>query len=200
MIEHLLKIIQENSQEAIVNNKQIPNNLNQDVQTELMNSIENSLSEALRSGKSTEVMELFGKSARNQNISGNPLTGTITKNAVDNLSRKFNLPPALVSNLTDSLIPLVLRKFAKQTADPKNPGIDMNQVVGILLGKNKPQGVNFNELLDQFTKAKRGQTGQRKTTGQTTAKKAGSAAGKPTKKQQDQVGDILGALGKLLKR
>jgi uncharacterized protein YidB (DUF937 family) len=192
MIDQLLKIIQENSQEAIVKNKNIPDNLNQGVQMELMNSIESSLSSALTSGKTNEVMELFGKSAKNQNISGNPLIKMITQNAVENLSKKFNLPPAMVSTLANNLIPQVLGKFAKQTADPKNPSIDMNQVIGALLGKKQPQGVDFNELLEKFAGSKSGTTRQQKTTGQATSKSA--------PKQQDQFGDILGTLGKLLKR
>jgi hypothetical protein len=72
MIDQLLKIIQENSQEAIVKNKNIPDNLNQGVQMELMNSIESSLSSALTSGKTTEVMELFGEKCKKPEYFGQP--------------------------------------------------------------------------------------------------------------------------------
>ena len=131
-------------------------------------------------------MELFGKSAKGQNISGNPLIQTIIRNATQNLSQKFNLPPALVSSIVSSLIPQVLGRFAKQTADPKNTSIDMNQVIGVLLGNKKPQGVNFNELLQQMAGAK--------------SAPAGKSPRKTVAKPADPVKDILGTLGKFLKR
>jgi hypothetical protein len=66
----------------------------------------------------------------------------------------------------------------------------MNQILGTLMGGNKSKGVNFNEMLEQFTQGK----------GKPAAKGKKPASKTQPTNQPNPAGDLLGALGKFLKQ
>lgn len=195
MLDQLLKIVQENTQQAVVENDQIPNELNTQVQQEIAESIESGLTSALTSGNIGGIMELFGSGAKQQNVSGNPIVNMINDHISKTLSQKFNLSPAIASMIAASVIPAVMAKFTQKVVDPQDNSIDMNRLVGGLLGDGgsaQPQevGLNFNDLLTDFATGKKsksdlaGLAGQLLSGGQ----------------QSSGTGALMGAIGKMLGR
>ncbi len=155
MIDQLLKIVQQNSSDCVVKNKDVPDQYNQAVQEEVTNSIENTLAKLLNQGKTDQVLGLFGSAAQGQSasLSGNPIAKLISDNIVKTLGQKFKFPPAVSGVIVSTLLPRVLGQFSKKVADPKDKSIDMNSVIGTLLGggnsgQAKPSGgVDFNSIL-----------------------------------------------------
>ncbi len=136
-------------------NKDVPDQYNNAVQEEVTNTIETTLAGLLKKGKTNDVVAFFGSAASNQSvgISGNPIATQISNNIVKALGEKFKLPPAVSSAIASALLPKVLGQFSKQVADPKDKSIDMNSVIGTLLGSGKSGrsktsgGIDFNSIL-----------------------------------------------------
>lgn len=196
MLDQLLKIVQDSTQQAVVENDQIPNELNTQVQQEIAGSIESGLTSALSSCNIGGIMELFGSGAKQQNVSGNPIVNMINDQISKALSQKFNLSPAVANMIAASAVPAIMAKFTQKVADPQDNSIDMNRLVGGLLGgggnaqPNQSQvgGLNFNDLLTDFATGKKSQSDLAGLAGQLLSggqQKSGS-------------GGLMGAIGKML--
>lgn len=195
MLDQLLKIVQESTQQAVVENDQIPNELNTQVQQEIAGSIESGLTSALTSGNIGGIMELFGSGAKQQNVSGNPIVNMINDHISKTLSQKFNLSPAIANMVAASVVPAVMAKFTQKVADPQDNSIDMNRLVGGLLGgggnaQSQGGGLNFNDLLTDFATGKKSQSDLAGLAGQLLS----------GGQQSSGAGGLMGAIGKMLGR
>ena len=149
MINQLLKMVQENTIQSVVNNKAIPNNLNSDVQKEFMSSIQNGITSAVSSGDIGSLMNLFGKGANNQSLARNPVYKSIAQSLLTNLIGKFGMSNNMANNIVKSTLPLIFNQFSQKLADPKDKSLDLNNIVQSI-GGNHFSGVNLNDMLGQF--------------------------------------------------
>ncbi|WP_291783540.1 hypothetical protein [Cecembia sp.] len=191
MLDVILKMVQDNTESSVVQNKKIPNDLNANVQQEIMKAISGGLSQAASSGNSQAILDLFGKGAKNQSLARNPIYKSISSNLSQILVSKFNMNKSTADSIIKSSLPAILSKFSGKVADPKDKSIDMNTVLGSLLG-GKTGNTDFNDLLGNLLG---GSTNQRPKKGTakkatTSRKKADTPAGNP----------LMDVLSKFLKK
>lgn len=203
MLEQLLKIVQESSQQQVVQNEQIPNELNTQVQEAISNTIQSGLSSALSSGNIGSVMELFSSGAKKEKVSGNPINDMIMDQVGKVIAQNFNLSPEIGKMIASSVVPAVMANFAQKVADPQDSSIDMNGLMGVLLGggaqkaapaQAESAGINFNDLLQDLTTGKKSTNDLADLAGTLLGGSKGPTGGK----EQAGADGLLGALGKML--
>lgn len=153
MLDQLLKTLVGQAQGQVVQNPDIPNELNQQVIGEAGQSIFDGLQGALAGGGLSQLMQLFGGGAQAQSGIGgllsNPLVQNIVQSFTGKLTSQYNLSPASASQLGAQLIPDVLAKFSQQVRDPNDSSIDLNGVMQSLTG-GQMGGMDFNGLASRF--------------------------------------------------
>ena len=92
MLEQLMSLIQDNSQDAIVNNPAIPNqNNNAAIQT-VFQSVVGGLQNEAQGGNLSGLMGLLsGQAGQGGSLMNNPIVAGIAQNAIGSLMEKFGL-------------------------------------------------------------------------------------------------------------
>lgn len=137
MLEQLMGLIQENSQEAVVKNPAIPNENNNDVMQTLLGSITGGLQQEAQNGNISGVMGLLsGKATQSgsSNLMSNPIVSGIANNAIGSIMEKFGLSNSTAAGLVSSVLPAVLNSFINKTSNPNDSSIDFNSILGSLMG------------------------------------------------------------------
>ena len=162
MIEQLFKLIQNESQQDIIDNPNIPNEMNNQAVGLATESIFGGLQSALANGGLQQVMGLFTGGGSGINAS-NPLVSGIANNFIQSLMKKFGLDGGIASSIAGSLIPMILGKLVTKTNSPENNGFDINGLLGSLMGvggsQNQPVqvpgktgGIDFGNILGSMMK------------------------------------------------
>ena len=154
MLDQLLKTLVGQAQGQVIQNPDIPNELNQQVIGEAGQSIFDGLQGALAGGGLSQLMHLFGGGQQGQgggigSLLSNPLVQNIVQSFTGKLTSQYNLSPASASQLGAQLIPDVLAKFSQQVSDPNDKSIDLNGVLQSLTG-GQMSGMDFNGLASKF--------------------------------------------------
>lgn len=138
MIEQLFNLIQQESQQEIINNPAIPNEQNNEAVGLATESVFNGLQGALANGGLKDVMGLFG--GKSEINTSNPLVGGITNNLIGSLMKKFGIDSPMATSIAASLIPGILGKLINKTNDPNDNGFDINNIIGALTGAGANTG------------------------------------------------------------
>jgi hypothetical protein len=150
MVEILQSLIQQFGQNAVVNNTDVPDQINNDVQSEVMSGIVSGLSEqATSQGGLSSLMGLFtdtGAAANSSNLMSNPIVSMISQSVIKNLMQRFNLSNSAASGVVDEMLPNVLSGLISKTNDPNESGIDMSGVMD-MLSDGKTAGVDFGSIM-----------------------------------------------------
>lgn len=153
MIEQLLNLIQQQGQDAVVNNPAIPNEHNEQVMSAAGQSIVGGLQQALAGGGLSQVLSLFsgGGSSTNSlaSLATNPLVQNIISSFAGQISNQMQVNPQQAQQVGTDLIPQVLSRLSGQVTDPANASIDINSVMKTLTGGGAG-GTDFSGLLQQF--------------------------------------------------
>lgn len=152
MLDQLLNLIQQNGQQAVVNNPAIPNQYNDQVLNEAGSSIMSGLQQALAGGGLTQVMKMFSQGGSGGGLASllsNPAVQGIMQQFTGKLTNQFNIAPDQASQVSESLIPSVLQGFAGKVTDPNDTSLDINGVMQQLTGGNAG-GIDFQGLLSKF--------------------------------------------------
>jgi hypothetical protein len=152
MLEQLLNMVKDNSQEAIVNNPAIPNQFNDSAQSSIMDAIMGGLQNQAQSGNVGGLLGLLtGKQAgAGSNMLSNPIVAGIAQNAIGSLMDKFGIENAAAKGIVSSVLPGVIGSLISKTNDPNDSSIDMNGIFGSLMGgqaqPQAAQGFDFNQI------------------------------------------------------
>jgi len=141
MLDNLVNLVRENAGDTIINNPAIPNERNEEAVQEAGNSIFDTLKGALAGGNTSDLMNMFGTGRADNN---NPLVQQASGNLVGRLAQRFGLDAQQAAAIAGSLIPMVMNKFARRTADPNDNGFDLQDILGKLGG-----GGNAGGLMDK---------------------------------------------------
>lgn len=128
MFDNLLKLVQENAGDAIVNNSAIPNEKNDLAINETTNSIFNTLKSQASGGNINNIMDMFN-SATPPNAQ---VTNSLTSNVTNDLMSKLGVNNSQASNIAATLIPKVMGQMVNKTNDPNDNSFDMNSILGAL--------------------------------------------------------------------
>jgi len=150
MLEQLIKLVQQNSGDDIVKNPEVPNEFNnaaiQDVAKQILNGLQGQASK----GNMQDIMLMFQGSR--SSIIGNPVVSQLISSATRSLSTRFGVSPQAASQITNSLIPAVMKQFANKTNDPDDNDFNLLDVVKNVTGKS-----DVGDILSQFS-SKKGST------------------------------------------
>ena len=148
MLEQLMDLIKQHSQEAVVNNPDVPNEQNTAVMQETGSTIMNTLQSLLGGGKANDVMSFF--SNKSGDVSNHPVTQNISGNLISNLMSKFGLNGQQAGGIAASLLPMVLSKLVSKTNDPNDSSFNIQNIFNSLSG-NSTSGLDIQGILSKFT-------------------------------------------------
>ena len=155
MLDQLMSIVREASQEGIVNNPEVPNQYNSEVMAEAGNSLLTTLQGMMANGQASNVMSLFGSGG--SNIDSNPITQMVSNNFSNSVSNKFGIPPGAAKAIAAVVIPLLISKFINRTrnangatANGGNGGFDIQDIFNTISGGGT-SGLNLPNILSKFT-------------------------------------------------
>jgi len=131
-------LIQENSQEAIVKNPQVPNQHNDDVMQTLMGSIMGGMQQEAQGGNVSGLMGLLsGKSvnpSQSSSLMSNPIVAGIAGKAIQSIMEKFGISNSAAGGIVASVLPGVLSGLINKTSNPSDGSLDFNSILGSLMG------------------------------------------------------------------
>lgn len=145
MIDQLIKLVQQNAGEAIVNNKAIPDKFNNAAIEEVAQQIFSGLKTQVGQGNMEQVASMFqGSSA--SSLAANPMITQMISGIAANLASKFGISPQVAQSIAAGLIPQVMSKFVNKTNDPDDKDFDLQDMlrgfsgnsnldIGSILGK-----------------------------------------------------------------
>jgi hypothetical protein len=154
MLDQLLGLIQQNSQQAIVQNPAVPNEQNEEVMQTLLGSITGGLQQQAEAGNLSGLMGLLsGKEGTSANgLLNNPIIASIANNAIQAIMQKFGLSSGAAGGIVSSVLPGVIGSLIGKMSNPSDSSIDFNGVLGGLLGGNTQKagatasGFDFNQI------------------------------------------------------
>ena len=156
MLEQLMGLIQDHSQEAIVQNPAVPNNQNNEVMQTLMGSIMGGMQQQAQSGNLSGLMGLLSGKAAPQTSAGlmnNPIVAGIAGNAIKSIMEKFGMSNSTAGNIVASVLPGVLSSLINKTSNSGDNSLDFNSILGGLLGGGatassgvQSSGFDFNQI------------------------------------------------------
>ena len=136
MLAELMQMIQQQGQEAVVNNPEVPNEHNDAVMQEASSSIMSGMTQMLQQGGPGALKTLFEGVQSGDN--NNPAVQQLSSGFAGNIMEKFGLNSNAAKAIAISLIPVVLGKLMNRAKDPNDQGFNIGSILGSLMGGGSP--------------------------------------------------------------
>lgn len=143
MIDQLVKLVQQNAGDAIVNNNAVPNQFNGAAIESVAQQILGSLQSQAAQGDLQQVASMF-KGADATSLAGNPMVTQMVSKVAGEFAAKFGISPQIAQTIAAGLIPQVLNQFIKKTNDPDDNDFDLQDMLRGFTGNS---GLNVGDLL-----------------------------------------------------
>ncbi len=151
MLENLLNLVKEFAQDNVVENPDVPNEQNDEVVAEATNAVASGLQTALANGQGQEVLDLFNSKSSSQ-VMSSPVAQNIQGGFLDSITSKLGINKNVAIGLATTLIPIVISKLVKRSADPNNSSFDIGGIISSLTGGGgNSGGGGIGNLISQFT-------------------------------------------------
>ena len=136
MLEQLMGLIQNNSQEAIVNNPAIPNEQNNSAMETIMGAITGGMKQQAQGGED-RLAGLAGLLGGQSGTSGgglmsNPIVAGIAQKAISGLMAKFGMGNGAASGIVSQVLPGVMGSMISKTNDPQDSSFNMTDIMGVM--------------------------------------------------------------------
>lgn len=160
MLEQIAQLVKQYGEGAVVNNPEVPSNLNNQVMAEATKTVTSGFQNILSGGGLESILSMFtGQQRSNTGLSGNPIVAMMVGHLANKLVGKMNLSPAIANAVANNIIPGVINGLVNNTRsnDPSNDSFDLNDLIASLSGGNsandnrQTNGFDFQDLLEQFT-------------------------------------------------
>ena len=143
MIDQLIKLVQQNAGDAIVNNDAIPNQHNGAAIESVARQIMTGLQVSAAKGDVKQVTSLFN-GADISSLGGNPMVSQIITKVAGEFAGRFGVSPQLAQTIAAGLIPQVMNQFVNKTNDPNDGDFDLQDMLRGFTGNS---GVNLGDLV-----------------------------------------------------
>jgi hypothetical protein len=143
MIDQLLKLVQQNAGDAIVNNDAIPNQFNGAAIESVAQQIFSGLQGSASQGNVQQVASLFNGSNMNA-LASNPMVTQMISKVAGEFAGKFGVSPQVAQSIAAGLIPQVMNQFINKTNDPGDSDFDLRDMLRGFTGNS---GLSANDLL-----------------------------------------------------
>lgn len=134
MLDQLMKLVEQNARQPIVENKAIPDQLNNAAIKEVTNQIFNGLKGQVAEGNIQQVISLFQTGLTKQQ---SPVMASIVETVTANLSSKFNITADVARSVAAQIVPQVMNQVIKKTNDPRDIDFDLQQMLRGMTGNNQ---------------------------------------------------------------
>lgn len=129
-----MDIIQQQGQQSVVANPDVPNEHNEAVMMEASHSIMGQMQDMMQQGGPGAIKNLFeGVQSGDPN---HPAVQGMANNFAGNIAEKFGISGSAAKALAMSLIPVVLSKIMHRAKDPSDSGFNIGSILGSLMGGN----------------------------------------------------------------
>ncbi|MES2520887.1 MAG: DUF937 domain-containing protein [Bacteroidota bacterium] len=136
MLEQLMGLIQDHSQDAIVNNPAIPNEHNNDAMQTILGAITGGMQQQAQSGQGglAGLAGLLGGQAGNggAGLMSNPIVVGIAQQAIGGLMQKFGMGNGAAAGIVSQVLPGVLGSMISKTNDPNDNSFNMSDIMGVM--------------------------------------------------------------------
>ena len=136
MLEQLMGLIQDNSQEAIVNNPAIPNEHNNSAMQTILGAITGGMQQQAQGGEDglAGLAGLLGgqSGTGGSGLMSNPIVAGIAQQAISGLMQKFGIGNGAASGIVSQVLPNVMGSMIQQTNDPNNSAFNMSDIMGVM--------------------------------------------------------------------
>lgn len=153
MLEQLIGLIQDHSQEAIVKNPAIPNAQNQEAMQTIMSAITNGFQNGGLSGITGLLNGQAGGGVAG--LMANPMVANIAQQAIGSLMEKFGLDKSAAAGIVSQVLPSVLGALISKTNDPNDKSFNIGDITGAFSDGN----VDMNDVKNIAGKFLGGQSG-----------------------------------------
>lgn len=143
MLNNILQLITENASESIIDNKNIPNELNEKTIHSAAGNILNGLMKSAQSNDISELKNLFDPATSNNT----PLTQNIQHNFAGDLMSKFGLSNENAVATSTTLIPKVMDQLVAKTNDVNDKNFEFDNILKTLSSQN--QVADFTSLFSK---------------------------------------------------
>lgn len=147
MFEQLTQIVNEYGKEAVVQNNDIPNELNEAVLKETNNSIFSSLQKMISGADLSQFADLLKSDKLNHN---NPAIKEIINSVSSSLSEKFGLSSTTSSGAATTMIPQILNSLIGKAKDPKDSNFNLSDLANALTGGDEAQNYGIMEAISTY--------------------------------------------------
>ncbi|MBL7851580.1 MAG: hypothetical protein JNN04_11810 [Cyclobacteriaceae bacterium] len=134
MLDQLLKLVEQNAQQSILQNRAIPDQLNNAAIKEVTNQIFNGIKSQVTQGHMDQVISLFQTGVKKH---PSPVIASIVDTVTRNLASKFNLAPDVAKGVADQIVPQVMAQVIKKTNDPHDIDFDLQHMLRGMTGDNQ---------------------------------------------------------------
>jgi len=136
MLEQLMGLIQDHSQDAIVNNPAIPNEHNNDAMQTILGAITGGMQQQAQGGQGglAGLAGLLGGQAGNggAGLMSNPIVAGIAQQAIGGLMQKFGMGNGAAAGIVSQVLPGVLGSMISKTNDPNDNSFNMTDIMGVM--------------------------------------------------------------------
>lgn len=136
MLEQLMGLIQDHSQDAIVNNPAIPNEHNNDAMQTIFKAIKAGMQQQAQGGQSGMfgLTELLGGQSGTSagGLMSNPIVSSIAQQAFSGLITKFGIGNSDASGIVSQVLPNVMSSMISQINDPNNSAFNLNDITSVM--------------------------------------------------------------------
>lgn len=161
MLQELFNLVQDNAQDAVVNNSDVPNDQNNAIMAEATNTVASGLRNMVAGGGLQNIISMFTGGGNQQGQGGgssllsNPIVNMMIGHFAGKLMNKFNIGGAQANNIANNLIPSVISSLVSKTNDPNNSGFSLDGLLNSITGGQATQaqnnGFDIGSLISQFT-------------------------------------------------
>jgi hypothetical protein len=135
MLEQLMKLVEQNADQQIVQNKAIPDQFNNAAIKEVTNQIFNNLKGQVVGGNMQQIVAMF-HDKRGKSVGGNPVVTSMISSVTSSLNSKFGISPQVAESVAASLVPQVLNQVIKKANDPQDIDFDLQQMMRGMSGNS----------------------------------------------------------------
>lgn len=153
MLDQLLKLVEQNATQAIVDNKAIPDQMNNAAIKEVTNQIFNGIKGQVTRGDMAQVINLF---QTGNSKTQSPVITSIIETVTTSLAGKFQIAPDVARSVASSIVPAVMNQVIKRTNDPKDIDFDLQQM---LRGMSGDARLDISGMIPQPSKTTIGSIG-----------------------------------------
>ncbi|NML21989.1 hypothetical protein HHL16_13955 [Pseudoflavitalea sp. G-6-1-2] len=142
MIEQLMSMVKQSSQEVVEQNPDIPNEQNETVSNIASESIIGSIQNMIGNGGASDLMSMFSGGGADEN---HPVMQTVNSDLTGNLANKLGISGAQASGIASSILPMIISKLFNKSGSGGG-GFDLSSLIGSFTGGQGGGGFDLSNI------------------------------------------------------